>query len=95
VNTLEAILVQSGFRTLEVSTVATTIEDESYARTRSFYHAVGFLDVQIDEKWYSSGDDRLLLRKPISGPTKCCDHVKANTLDHSNTTQDADHGTQR
>ena len=68
VNALEASLVKSGFRTLEVSTVAATIAYEPYARTRSFYHAVGFSDVQTDMKWYPSGDDRLLLRKSLKQP---------------------------
>lgn len=70
VNALEASLVQSGFQSLEVSTVAATTEDESYARTRTFYRAVGFSDVQIDMKWFSSGDDRLLLRKPLSSQAR-------------------------
>ncbi|MGA3107904.1 MAG: GNAT family N-acetyltransferase [Candidatus Bathyarchaeia archaeon] len=70
VSALEASLAQRGFRTLEVSTVAATIEDESYSRTRSFYRAVGFSDVQIDMKWYPSGADRLLLKKPLSSQAK-------------------------
>jgi ribosomal protein S18 acetylase RimI-like enzyme len=70
VNTLEALLAQSGVRTLEVSTVAATVVDESYAKTRNFYHAIGFSDVQIYSKWYPSGDDRLLLQKHLSSHTK-------------------------
>lgn len=73
-NALEKLLVQGGSRILEVSTVAATIADEFYARTRSFYHAVGFSDVQIDLKWYPSGDDRLLLRKRLSS------HMKQDTF---------------
>jgi ribosomal protein S18 acetylase RimI-like enzyme len=66
VNALEEILTREGFRALEVSTVAATIEYEPYARTREFYYGVGFSDVQIDKGWFRSGDDRLLLRKQLS-----------------------------
>lgn len=66
VNALIEILTRQAFRALEVSTVAPTIEYEPYARTREFYHGVGFSDVQIDKAWYPSGDDRLLLRKQLS-----------------------------
>jgi ribosomal protein S18 acetylase RimI-like enzyme len=67
VNALVDDLTQQGFRTLEVSTVAPTVEYEPYARTRSFYHDVGFSDVQIDKNFFPSGDDRLLLRKHLAG----------------------------
>jgi len=66
VNALEEILMQQGFRALEVSTVAPTVEYEPYAATRSFYHSVGFSDAQIDKNYYGSGDDRLLMRKYVS-----------------------------
>jgi ribosomal protein S18 acetylase RimI-like enzyme len=62
---LEERLAGQGFRSLEVSTVAQTIDYEPYARTRNFYYGVGFADVRIDQGWFSSGDDRLLLRKPL------------------------------
>jgi ribosomal protein S18 acetylase RimI-like enzyme len=66
VSALEEVLARQGFCSLEVSTVAQTIEDELYARTRSFYHSIGFLDMQIDKGWFRSGDDRLLLRKQLA-----------------------------
>ena len=66
VNALEEILQREDFQALEVSTVAQTIEYEPYARTRDFYHAVGFSDVRIDKGWFQSRDDRLLLRKRLS-----------------------------
>lgn len=65
VSFLEEMLTRQGFRSLEVSTVAPTVEHEPYARTRCFYHGVGFTDVRIDKGWFGSGDDRLLLRKQL------------------------------
>jgi ribosomal protein S18 acetylase RimI-like enzyme len=49
VSALEEMLARQEFRSLEVSTVAPTIEYEPYARTRSFYHSIGFSNVQIDK----------------------------------------------
>ena len=66
VKALEKVLVRLGVSALEVSTVADSVEYEPYAGTRSFYHALGLSDVQVDRKWYPSGDDRLLLRKPLT-----------------------------
>ena len=66
VNALEETLTRQGFRAIEVSTVAPTIEYEPYARTREFYYGVGFSDVRIDKSWYEGRDDRLLLRKQLS-----------------------------
>ena len=63
VEALEEVLVRLGVSAFEVSTVADSVEYEPYARTRSFYHALGFTDVRVDRGWYPSGDDRLLLRK--------------------------------
>jgi len=65
VGALEETLTEQGFTSLEVSTVAPTIDYEPYARTRSFYYSVGFADVRIDRGWFGSGDDRLLLRKTL------------------------------
>jgi len=65
VSFLEEMFTQQGFQSLEVSTVALTVEYEPYARTRSFYHDVGFTAVRIDKGWFGSGDDRLLLRKQL------------------------------
>jgi len=74
VKALEEVLVKSGVSALEVSTVADSVEYEPYARTRSFYHALGFSDVRVDRKWYPSGDDRLLLRKPLTKTTAQHEH---------------------
>ena len=62
---IEKELAQREVQSLQVSTVPPTVEYEPYARTRDFYHAIGFSDVQIDENWFPSGDDRLLLSKRI------------------------------
>jgi len=69
VEALEEVLVRLGVSALEVSTVADSVEYEPYARTRSFYHALGFTDVRVDRGWYPSGDDRLLLRKLLTERT--------------------------
>ena len=69
VEALEEVLVSLGVSAIEVSTVADTVEYEPYTRTRSFYHALGFLDVRVDRGWYPSGDDRLLLRKLLTERT--------------------------
>ena len=65
VNALERELAGKGYEWLEVSTVAETEDYEPYARTRSFYHAVGFIDLAVESKGWPSGDDRLLLRKHL------------------------------
>jgi ribosomal protein S18 acetylase RimI-like enzyme len=74
VGALEEVLARLGVSALEVSTVADSIEYEPYARTRSFYHALGFSDVHVDREWYPSGDDRLLLRKLLAERTGQHEH---------------------
>jgi ribosomal protein S18 acetylase RimI-like enzyme len=74
VKALKEVLVKLGVSALEVSTVADSAEYEPYARTRSFYPALGFSDVRVDRKWYPSGDDRLLLRKPLTKTTAQHEH---------------------
>jgi len=66
VKEIEGELAQRGVQSLQASTLAPTVEYEPYARTRNFYHAIGFSDVRIDEKWFPTGDDRLLLRKQMT-----------------------------
>jgi len=66
VKEIEGELAQRGVQSLQVSTLAPTVEYEPYARTRNFYHAIGFSDVRIDEKWFPTGDDRLLLHKQMA-----------------------------
>jgi ribosomal protein S18 acetylase RimI-like enzyme len=65
---LEAIerdLTVEGYECLEVSAVANAEDYEPYTRTRSFYRAIGFHDVSIEQKGFPSGDDRLLMRKQL------------------------------
>jgi GNAT superfamily N-acetyltransferase len=50
-----------GIYAIHVSTLADTVAYEPYARTRSFYRALGFADYRVDPGSYD-GDDRLLLR---------------------------------
>ncbi len=66
-----------GVAELFVSTVADSVDDEPYARTRAFYRAVGFEDFRVDKGHFPDprGDyDRLLLRRELAGdppgPTK-------------------------
>ena len=65
VGALEQELSRKGVKTLEVSTVAPTVNYEPYAQTRRFYHAIGFRYVRVEPKGFPSGDDKLLLRKQI------------------------------
>ena len=74
VEALEEVVVGLGVSALEVSTVADSVEYEPYARTRTFYHALGFSDVRVDRGWYPSGDDRLLLRKVLAERTGQHEH---------------------
>ena len=63
IESIERELSSEGVLKLEVCTVAATVQYEPYARTRSFYHAIGFNDVSVEPKGFPSGDDKLLLRK--------------------------------
>jgi len=63
-----------GVHTLEVSTVADSVDYEPYAQTRHFYRAMGFVDHRVDPKYYGTGDDRydrlvLRLALPEMDPT--------------------------
>jgi N-acetylglutamate synthase-like GNAT family acetyltransferase len=69
VQSLEGLVMQLGVSAIEVSTVADSVAYEPYARTRDFYHALGFAYVRVDKKWFPSGDDRLLLRKLLTNAT--------------------------
>lgn len=60
---LEERLIAQGIRILQVATVADSVAYEPYARTRAFYRANGFQDHRVDPGYFSTGDDRLLLRK--------------------------------
>jgi len=63
-------LRHAGFRVLEVSTVADSLDYPPYADTRAFYRAMGFVDVRVDEGFYGDASDRydrLVLRK-VLGP---------------------------
>lgn len=59
-------LGEKDFQALEVYTLAPTVEYEPYARTRSFYHAIGFSDTSIEKNGFPNGDDKLLLRKLLT-----------------------------
>lgn len=61
---LEEFCRAEGMRTLQVSTLADSVEYKPYEATRAFYRAVGFRDFRVDAGFYD-GDDRLLLRKRV------------------------------
>ncbi len=54
--------------TLQVSTIADSVDYPPYAETRAFYRAVGFADYRVDRDFYGPGDDRLLLRRAVFTP---------------------------
>ncbi len=60
---------ERGFRTLETSTVADTVDYPPYAATREFYRSRGFADHRVDPKYYTDTEesyDRLVLRLDLS-----------------------------
>lgn len=62
-------LRERGYRWLEVSTVADSVDYEPYAETRRFYRHRGFVDYRVDEKDFGPRDDpydRLLLRLELT-----------------------------
>jgi len=69
VEAIERDLVRDHYECLEVNTVAETVDYEPYARTRSFYHSIGFRDVSVQPKGFPSGDDKLLMRKYLRNNT--------------------------
>lgn len=64
-----ADLQREGYRYLEVSTVADTVDYAPYAETRHFYRSHGFVDYRVDKGYYGEGEDRydrLVLRRNVS-----------------------------
>ena len=61
---LQGVCRAGGVHTLQVSTLADSVEYKPYEATRAYYRAVGFRDFRVDAGFYD-GDDRLLLRKPV------------------------------
>jgi len=64
-------LRSAGFRFLEVSTVADSVDYRPYERTRAFYRAIGFADERVDRGFFQDPDgpyDRLLLRLDLARP---------------------------
>lgn len=63
-----ADLRRNGYRHLEVSTVADTVDYAPYAETRRFYRSHGFADYRVDKGYYGEGEDRydrLVLRRHV------------------------------
>lgn len=70
---LVADLRGRGYRSLEVSTVADTVDYEPYAETRRFYRCRGFVDHRVDKAYFGPKDhpyDRLLLRLELGPATR-------------------------
>ena len=55
---LEKGLPPQGYRILEVSTVADSVEYAPYAETRQFYRSRGFVDDRVDARFFGEGEDR-------------------------------------
>jgi len=73
--TLLAAIVEDvrrlGLESLEVSTVADSVDYAPYADTRRFYRARGFQDYRVDVSYFGPPDDRydrLLLRLDVIAP---------------------------
>ena len=67
---LEKELPPQGYRILEVSTVADSVEYAPYSETRRFYRSRGFVEHRLDAKFFGEGEDRydrLFLRKTLIG----------------------------
>lgn len=56
--TLVRSVRREGVTSIEVSTVADSVDYEPYERSRAFYRAMGFVDERVDPKYWGTGDDR-------------------------------------
>jgi XTP/dITP diphosphohydrolase len=63
---LEELCRSEGAHTIQVATLADSVDYEPYVATRAFYRAIGFQDYQVDKDFYGEGDHRLLLRKAVT-----------------------------
>lgn len=64
VETAEADLRERGFEYLQVKTLADTHPDEGYRKTRAFYRALGFRDVEVfTELWGASNPCLQLIKR--------------------------------
>jgi len=54
-----------GFTLLHVKTLAPEIDDESYAGTRAFYEAMGFVPLEVIPAVWGPEDPCLLLVRPL------------------------------
>ncbi len=61
----ERIARDEGAKVLQVKTLGPSREDAGYARTRSFYEAVGFLRVEEFPTLWDEANPALLLIKPL------------------------------
>lgn len=65
VQTLEADLRTRGVEYMQVKTLADTDPDEGYQRTRAFYRAVGFRDLEVFPDLWSADNPCLQLVKRL------------------------------
>jgi coenzyme F420-0:L-glutamate ligase / coenzyme F420-1:gamma-L-glutamate ligase len=65
VRAAEAWCAAQGVEYLQVKTLAHTKEDENYARTRSFYEAVGFMPLEVFPALWGPGNQALQLVKRV------------------------------
>lgn len=61
----EAWLREDGIEYLQVKTLAATQPDPGYEATRGFYHARGFVDLEVFETLWEPGNPALLMVKKL------------------------------
>ena len=65
-NEAEAWLHEEGIEYLQVKTLAATQPDPGYEATRGFYHARGFVDLEVFETLWEPGNPALLMVKKLA-----------------------------
>ena len=65
VQRMETFLMGQGVEYLQVKTLASTVSDEGYARTRAFYQAVGFRPLEVLPQIWNEDNPCLLMVKKL------------------------------
>ncbi len=63
---LETILDEKGIYKLVTSTLSYTVPYEPYEKVRAFYYHRGFQSIGVEQNYYDTGLDRIILFKDIS-----------------------------
>lgn len=64
-NHVQKHLIDCGYKYITVQTLSSKSTDEYYARTRKFYHKMGFVEAYENEKVYDENNPFLLMVKHI------------------------------